>query len=244
MLRRLLRRAARHGRLIGLNEPFLHEVAKTVTAVMGDAYPELKQEEQRIREVIRIEEERFGETLDRGLVLLDDATARLKAEKKRTLPGEVAFRLYDTYGFPLDLTEDILRADNIDVDQASFTKLMEAQRSRGREARETVSMESRIQLDGQVCFIGYDRLDGDSSVIGIFGAAGSKTEAVEGEDIELLTAETPFYGESGGQVGDRGVISTARGDCGGNRRHPSSNAATDLPSRQSQKRPHSSRRQG
>src|SRR4249920_2357159 len=212
VLRRLLRRAARHGRLIGLNEPFLHEVAKTVTAVMGDAYPELKQEEQRIREVIRIEEERFGETLDRGLVLLDDATARLKAEKKRTLPGEIAFRLYDTYGFPLDLTEDILRADNIDVDQASFTKLMEAQRSRGREARETVSMESRIQLNGQVCFTGYDRLDGDSTVIGIFGAAGSKTEAVEGEDIELLTAETPFYGESGGQVGDRGVIKTVRGD--------------------------------
>ena len=212
VLRRLLRRAARHGRLIGLKEPFLHEVARTVTAVMGDAYPELKQEEQRIREVIRIEEERFGETLDRGLVLLEDATAKLKAEKKRTLSGEVAFRLYDTYGFPLDLTEDILRADNIDVDQKSFTELMEAQRSRGREARETVSMESKIQLDGQVCFIGYDRLDGESEVIGIFGAAGSKREAVEGEEVEILTAETPFYGESGGQVGDRGAITTVRGD--------------------------------
>jgi len=212
VLRRLLRRAARHGRLIGLKEPFLHEVARTVTAVMGDAYPELKQQEQRIREVIRIEEERFGETLDRGLVLLEDATAKLKADKKHTLSGEVAFRLYDTYGFPLDLTEDILRADNMDVDQASFTELMEAQRSRGREARETVSMESKIQLDGQVCFTGYDRLDGESKVIGIFGAGGSKIEAVEGEEIELLTAETPFYGESGGQVGDRGVISTTRGD--------------------------------
>ena len=212
VLRRLLRRAARHGRLIGLTEPFLHEVAKTVTAVMGDAYPELKQEEQRIREVIRIEEERFGETLDRGLILLEDATAKLKAEQKRTLSGEVAFRLYDTYGFPLDLTEDILRADDIDVDQQSFTELMEAQRSRGREARETVSMESKIQLDGQVRFTGYDRLDGESSVIGIFGNTGSKIEALEGDEIELLTAETPFYGESGGQVGDRGVIRTARGD--------------------------------
>ncbi|HET9916084.1 MAG TPA: alanine--tRNA ligase, partial [Candidatus Binatia bacterium] len=212
VLRRLLRRAARHGRLIGLKEPFLHEVAQTVAAVMGDAYPELKQEEARIREVIRIEEERFGETLDRGLILLEDATAKLKAEKKRTLSGEVAFRLYDTYGFPLDLTEDILRADNMDVDQASFTKLMEAQRSRGREAREAVSMESKIQIDGQVCFIGYDRLDGESTVIGIFGGAGSKTEAVQGEEVEILTAETPFYGESGGQVGDRGVICTARGD--------------------------------
>ncbi len=212
VLRRLLRRAARHGRLIGLKEPFLHEVAKTVTEVMGDAYPELKQEAQRVREVIRIEEERFGETLDRGLILLEDATAKLKAEKKSTLSGEVAFRLYDTYGFPLDLTEDILRADNIDVDQKSFTELMEAQRSRGREARETVSMESKIQLDGQVCFIGYDRLDGESEVIGIFASNGSKPEAVEGEEIELLTAETPFYGESGGQVGDRGTIGTTRGD--------------------------------
>jgi len=212
VLRRLLRRAARHGRLIGLTEPFLHEVAKTVAAVMGDAYPELKQEERRIREVIRIEEERFGETLDRGLVLLEDATAKLKAEKQRTLSGEIAFRLYDTYGFPLDLTEDILRADAIDVDQRRFTELMEAQRSRGREARETASMESKIQLDGQVRFTGYDRLDGESSVIGIFGNTGSKIEAIEGDEIELLTAETPFYGESGGQVGDRGVISTARGD--------------------------------
>ena len=212
VLRRLLRRAARHGRLIGLKEPFLHEVAKTVAAVMGDAYPELRQEEQRIREVIRSEEERFGETLDRGLILLEDATAKLKAEQKRTLSGEVAFRLYDTYGFPLDLTEDILRADDIDVDQQSFTELMEAQRSRGREARESVSMESKIQLDGQVRFTGYDRLDGESPVIGIFGNTGSKIEALEGEEIEILTAETPFYGESGGQVGDRGVIRTARGD--------------------------------
>ena len=212
VLRRLLRRAARHGRLIGLIDPFLHEVAKTVAAVMGDAYPELRNEEQRLREVIRIEEERFGETLDRGLVLLEEATAKLKSENQRTLSGEVAFRLYDTYGFPLDLTEDILRGENLDVDQAGFEKHMQAQRSRGREARETVSMESKIQLDHPVCFIGYDRLDADSSVIGIFAGGGSKTEAVEGEEIDLLTAETPFYGESGGQVGDRGVIKTARGD--------------------------------
>jgi alanyl-tRNA synthetase len=212
VLRRLLRRAARHGRLIGLKEPFLHEVAKSVAAVMGDAYPELRNEEQRIREVIRIEEERFGETLDRGLVLLEEATAKLKAEKKRTLSGDVAFRLYDTYGFPLDLTEDILRGENLDVDQAGFGKLMEEQRTRGRDARESVSLESKIQLDRQVCFIGYDRLNGESSVIGIFADGGRKTEAVEGDQIDLLTAETPFYGESGGQVGDRGVIRTARGD--------------------------------
>jgi alanyl-tRNA synthetase len=212
VLRRLLRRAARHGRLIGLQEPFLHAVAKTVAQVMGDAYPELRSEEQRIREVIRIEEERFGETLEKGLVLLEDATAKLKAENKKTLSGDVAFRLYDTFGFPLDLTEDILSGENITVDQAGFQKLMEEQRTRGREARETVSMESKIQLDQPVCFTGYDNLEGESSVLAIYGNAGGKAEAVEGEEIDLLTAETPFYGESGGQVGDRGTIKTARGD--------------------------------
>ena len=133
VLRRLLRRAARHGRLIGLSNPFLHEVATTVAAVMGDTYPELRSQEQRIREVIRGEEERFGETLEKGLVLLENATSKLKQDKKTVLPGDVAFRLYDTYGFPLDLTEDILRADKMSVDQAGFEKLMEEQRTRGRD---------------------------------------------------------------------------------------------------------------
>jgi len=212
VLRRLLRRAARHGRLLELKEPFLHEVAKTVSAVMGDAYPELRKEEQRIREVIRMEEERFGETLERGLVLLEDATAKLKSEKKQFLSGEIAFRLYDTYGFPLDLTEDILRNEDIAVDEAEFEQLMEAQRTRGREAREVTTMESKIQLDRPVYFIGYDQLRAESSVLAIYGSHGAQPEAVQGDEIDLLTAATPFYGESGGQVGDRGTITTARGD--------------------------------
>jgi len=212
VLRRLLRRAARHGRLLGLEKPFLYEVAKTVSAVMGDAYPELRTETERIREVIRSEEERFGETLEKGLVLLENATAKLKAEQSKVLSGDVAFRLYDTYGFPLDLTEDILRAENINVDQAGFERLMEEQRNRGREAREVASMESKIQLDQPVCFIGYDRLEGESAVLAIYANGSGKSEAVEGEEIDLLTSETPFYGESGGQVGDRGTITTARGD--------------------------------
>ncbi|MET0585926.1 MAG: alanine--tRNA ligase [Candidatus Binatia bacterium] len=212
VLRRLLRRAARHGRLIGLEQPFLHEVAKTVAAVMGDAYPELRTEEQRIREVIRTEEERFGETLEKGLALLEDATAKLKRENRQVLPGDVAFRLYDTFGFPLDLTEDILRGESIAVDQAGFEKLMQEQRARGREARESTSMESKIQLDRSVHFIGYDRLEAESSVLAIYGNGAGRNEAVEGDEIELLTAETPFYGESGGQIGDRGTITTARGD--------------------------------
>jgi alanyl-tRNA synthetase len=212
VLRRLLRRAARHGRLIGLSNPFLHEVATTVAAVMGDTYPELRSQEQRIREVIRGEEERFGETLEKGLVLLENATSKLKQDKKTVLPGNVAFRLYDTYGFPLDLTEDILRADKMSVDQAGFEKLMEEQRTRGRDARETTSMDAKIQLDRPISFIGYDRLDGESNILAIYGDGNEKPQAVEGEEVDVITAETPFYGESGGQVGDRGTIKTARGD--------------------------------
>ena len=212
VLRRLLRRASRHGRLIGLQEPFLHEVAATVATVMGEAYPELRTEEQRIREVIRSEEERFGETLEKGLVLLENATSKLKQDKKTVLPGDVAFRLYDTYGFPLDLTEDILRADKMSVDQTGFEKLMEEQRTRGRDARETTSMDAKIQLDRPVSFIGYDRLDGESNILAIYGDGNGKPEAVEGEEVDVITAETPFYGESGGQVGDRGTIRTVRGD--------------------------------
>jgi len=217
VLRRLLRRAARHGRLLGLKDPFLHEVAKTVSAVMGGAYPELRAEEQRIREVIRMEEERFGETLERGLVLLEEVMAQLKREKKKNLPGEIAFRLYDTYGFPLDLTEDILRAENIAVEQAGFEQLMEEQRNRGRESKLfnvvlPAALQATPTLTQNSRFIGYDQLQAESSVLGIYGGNGGQPEAVEGDEIDLLTAETPFYGESGGQVGDRGTITTARGD--------------------------------
>jgi alanyl-tRNA synthetase len=217
VLRRLLRRAARHGRLIGLKEPFLHKVATTVAAVMGDAYPELRAEEQRIAEVIRTEEERFGETLDRGLVLLEEATAKLKAEKKKTLPGEVAFRLYDTYGFPLDLTEDILSGEGLTVDQAVFAKLMEEQRTRAREARVSVVLEpmtltATATVTSPSRFIGYDHLAAESTVLAIYDNGTGKQEAVEGQEVDILTAETPFYGESGGQVGDRGTIQTSRGD--------------------------------
>jgi alanyl-tRNA synthetase len=220
VLRRLLRRAARHGRLIGLNEPFLYQVASTVAAVMGAAYPELRTEEQRIREIIRNEEERFGETLEKGLVLLEEASANLKRRNEKTLSGDIAFRLYDTYGFPLDLTEDILRDKGITVDREGFDQLMEKQRNRGREAASVgflsplfpLGLAAKAQPIQQVSFIGYDRLDGESTVLAIYGNGAGKQEAVEGEEIELLTAETPFYGESGGQVGDRGVIETPRGD--------------------------------
>jgi alanyl-tRNA synthetase len=221
VLRRLLRRAARHGRLIGLSNPFLHEVATTVAAVMGDAYPELRSQEQRIREVIRGEEERFGETLEKGLVLLEEATGKLKQNKETVLPGDVAFRLYDTYGFPLDLTEDILRDQGMTVDREGFAKLMEEQRTRGREARTiSIDVSDRIGVSdavnlstGEVVkFVGYDHLEAESEVLALYSAGESKPEVVEGMEVDLLTTKTPFYGESGGQVGDRGTIKTARGD--------------------------------
>ena len=212
VLRRLLRRAARHGRLLGLKDPFLFRIAATVAKVMGGAYPELRTEEQRIQQVIQAEEERFGETLEKGLVMLEEATAKLKQQKETVLPGDIAFRLYDTYGFPLDLTEDILRADQMAVDQAGFETLMEKQRSRGREAREQTQIDARVQLDRPIRFIGYNHLEGESNVLAIYGNGVGKQEAVEGEEVDLFTAETPFYGESGGQVGDRGTIQTARGD--------------------------------
>ena len=212
VLRRLLRRAARHGRILGLTEPFLHKVSRTVVQIMGDAYPELRQNEKRIAEVILIEEERFAETLEKGLGLLEEAVAELKRGKHKMLSGEVAFKLYDTYGFPLDLTEDILRNEGILVDVGSFERLMEEQRTRAREAREIGQSETKIALDRPVRFIGYDRLEGESEVLAIFAGGEGRPEAGAGAEVDLITAETPFYGESGGQLGDRGTIRTARGD--------------------------------
>jgi alanyl-tRNA synthetase len=212
VLRRLLRRAARHGRLLGLTDPFLYQVAATVETIMGEAYPELGKESLRIRDIIHGEEQRFAETLEKGSGLLEQTVADLKREGKTLLPGEIAFRLYDTYGFPLDLTEDILSAEGIAVDRPGFEKEMGEQRTRAREARQTAQTDFGFKLDHTVRFIGYDRLDAESAILAIYAEGQGKEEAHDGEAVDLITAETPFYGESGGQVGDRGTFETARGD--------------------------------
>jgi alanyl-tRNA synthetase len=226
VLRRLLRRAARHGRTLGLREPFLYQVAGTVCNVMGLAYPELLNGFAHMMDMIRSEEERFGETLEKGLGLLEGAISQLKRHKKKSLSGEIAFRLYDTYGFPLDLTEDILSGEGISVDSAGFERLMEQQRSRAREARNYILKPEpgMLAMKGsppplevtpaalKIRFVGYDRLDAESEVLAIYAEGEGKPEATEGAEIDLITAETPFYGESGGQLGDRGAIETARGD--------------------------------
>ena len=215
VLRRLLRRAARHGRLLGFDEPFLFRLMAPVAVVLGDAYGELRTEAERIESTVKAEEARFADTLDKGLVLLEESLADLRKARGRSLPGDVAFRLYDTYGFPVDLTEDILRGEGITVDHDGFERLMEEQRTRARAARDTVSRGDGPGVAGalpRTRFLGYDRLSHESQVTGLYRGDAPVEEAHEGDTVALVVAETPFYPESGGQVGDRGVIRTARGD--------------------------------
>ncbi len=215
VLRRLLRRAARHGRLLGFEEPFLNRLAEPVAGVLGDAYGEVRVEAERIGATIKAEEARFADTLDKGLVLLEDSLAELRNANGRSLPGDVAFRLYDTYGFPVDLTEDILRGEDIAVDHEGFERLMEEQRTRGRAARDTAVQGDGLNVTDALPhsrFLGYDRLSHESRVTALYRGDAPVEEAHEGDAVELVAAETPFYAESGGQVGDRGIIRTARGD--------------------------------
>jgi alanyl-tRNA synthetase len=216
VLRRLLRRAARHGKLIGLDGPFLHEVAGTVIEMMGTAYPELQTHRAHIRDAIRSEEERFAATLDRGLALLEEEARAARAAGHATLPGDVAFKLYDTYGFPLDLTEDILRAEGMAVDRASFDGCMEVQRARARKHQRFTDVTGGSHVRSAAAeasrFVG-DRVvewESEVSAVGVGGVQGN-SEAREGGEAEIITPETPFYPEGGGQVGDTGVIETADG---------------------------------
>jgi len=205
VLRRIIRRAARHGRYLGIHQPFLAEICEGVRAAMGKAYDELNSQADRIRNVVTQEEERFGETLDRGLQLIVYESERLTTLGGYTLSGEVAFRLYDTYGFPLDLTQDEMRRRGYDVDVAGFELLMEEQRERGRAARkeEVIAPEIKIGAGAASRFIGHHRYDADSEVLAAHR---------DGENrIFVVTAETPFYPEGGGQIGDRGVIESASG---------------------------------
>jgi alanyl-tRNA synthetase len=211
VLRRLLRRAARQGRVLGLVEPFLGDVTDAVCEVLGSGYPDLVAARERIRAAVTAEEERFGETLEKGLGLLEDEVDRLRAGGGATLPGEVAFKLYDTYGFPLDLTEDILRDRGLAVEQAGFDAAMDAQRRRAREGARFATATAGAFAETTSRFAG-DRVGRLESEIVALAVDGEEREiANEGQEVEIVTAETPFYGESGGQVGDRGRITLADG---------------------------------
>ncbi|MEN8159149.1 MAG: alanine--tRNA ligase, partial [Myxococcota bacterium] len=215
VLRRILRRAARHGALLGLDRPFLHSVADAVIELMGSAFPELVERRAFIQDRVRREEERFLETLGKGLALLEGEIQELRAKGGRELPGAVLFKLYDTFGFPLDLTQDILRGHGLAADETGFRTEMEAQRARSREAWKgsgdagVAEVYGRIAADLSTQFVGYDTLEHEAEVRALLvdGRPGDAAEA--GQVVEIGVAETPFYAEAGGQVGDRGVISTA-----------------------------------
>ncbi|MDX2166653.1 MAG: alanine--tRNA ligase [Deltaproteobacteria bacterium] len=211
VLRRILRRAARHARVLGFEQPFLCRMTEPLQAVMGDAYPELRERRAYIEEVVRAEEERFAETLDRGLALLKEERAALGLAKESVLPGAMAFKLYDTYGFPIDMTEDILRDHGMTVDQAGFQAAMQAQKTRGRQARKAAGEGIIVGSSASSRFVG-DRVYQHESPIATLSVDGEeRTEVRAGETAHIVVAETPFYGESGGQVGDHGRIETADG---------------------------------
>jgi len=217
VLRRILRRAARHGVLLGVERPFLHGVADAVIDAMSPAFPELAERRAFITGRIRREEERFLETLTHGLGLLEDEIARLAERGERGLPGAVVFKLYDTFGFPVDLTEDILRGRGLTLDQAGFDAAMGEQRARARAAWKGSGDErtgaAYLALAGEhkTRFRGYDTLEARSNIAALLVGGESVAVANEGDDVEVIVDETPFYAESGGQVGDRGEIATPRG---------------------------------
>ena len=218
VLRRLLRRAARHGRILGIDGLFLSELAKVVIATSKDGYPELEEKKEMILKVISEEENKFNKTIDQGLTILEDLEAAMKEEGKTTLDGADAFKLYDTYGFPLDLTKEILEEKGFDVDEEGFKENMEAQRQAARKARKTtnymgadVTVYQSIDPAVTSKFVGYDKLVSDSKIL-VLTTEDEIVEALtDGQNGTIITEKTPFYGTMGGQQGDIGVIETESG---------------------------------
>lgn len=211
VLRRLLRRAVRYGKQLNINRPFMYELVPVVGEIMVDFYPEVLEKANFIQRVIKTEEERFHETLHEGLAILASVIEKAKQENKRVISGEDAFRLYDTYGFPLELTEEYAQDEGMEVDQAGFEREMEKQRERARKAREDVdSMQVQGGDLGKVTveseFVGYDTLETDSRVLAMFKDGYLIDVAHTGDEVELILDKTPFYAESGGQIADRGTL--------------------------------------
>lgn len=213
VIRRLLRRAVRYGKVLGMERPFLHELVSVVKEIMGEHYHELVEKESFIQTVIRNEEERFHETLNEGLDILASFIDQAKAEGRTTISGDDAFKLYDTYGFPLDLTEDFASEHGFDVDREGFEQAMEAQRQRARAARQeassmTVQGGPLSEFKEESEFVGYDQLEvSEATVIAVIQDDQMTDAAGENESCMVLLDRTPFYAESGGQVSDRGTIS-------------------------------------
>jgi alanyl-tRNA synthetase len=215
VLRRIMRRGMRHAHLLGTKDPLMHRLVPALVGEMGSAYPELKRSEAMIAETLKLEEIRFRETLARGLKLLDEASAGLK--KGDQLKGDVAFKLYDTYGFPLDLTEESLRARGVTVDTEGFAASMQKQKQEARaswtgnaDAASEAKWFAVLDEVGRTEFLGYDTEEAEGVVLALFKDGGRVMGAAAGEAVEILTNQTPFYGESGGQAGDQGHILSAK----------------------------------
>ncbi|HDJ85650.1 MAG TPA: alanine--tRNA ligase, partial [Chromatiales bacterium] len=204
VLRRIIRRAARHGHRLGLDRPFLHRLVAPLVAEMGAAYPELVEARTRVEHDLRLEEERFAETLEQGLRILDQELARLSGN---VIPGEVVFRLYDTYGFPADLTGDIARERGLELDSAGFEREMQAQRERARAAGGfRVDYTKQMEIAESSEFVGYEHLAVRATVRALYREDRAVERLGAGEEGLVILDRTPFYAESGGQVGDRGTI--------------------------------------
>ncbi|EJR9494980.1 alanine--tRNA ligase [Salmonella enterica subsp. enterica serovar Senftenberg] len=207
VLRRIIRRAVRHGNMLGAKETFFYKLVGPLIEVMGSAGEEFKRQQAQVEQVLKTEEEQFARTLERGLALLDEELAKLQGD---TLDGETAFRLYDTYGFPVDLTADVCRERNIKVDEAGFEAAMEEQRRRAREASGFgADYNAMIRVDSASEFKGYDHLELNGKVTALF-VDGKAVEAINaGQEAVVVLDQTPFYAESGGQVGDKGELKGA-----------------------------------
>ena len=205
VLRRIIRRAIRHGHKMGARKPFFHKLVAALDAEMGDAYPELRQHRDHISRVLLKEEEQFERTLEHGMKLLDDSIAALQGS---TLPGETIFKLYDTYGFPYDLTADVARERGIALDEEGFNAALEEQRARARAASKfSTAAQTNIDLDVTTTFTGYDASEGEGRTVALLDAEGQICEQLtQGQTGTVILDRTPFYAESGGQVGDTGVL--------------------------------------
>ncbi|PCI79357.1 MAG: alanine--tRNA ligase [SAR86 cluster bacterium] len=206
VLRRIVRRAVRHGYQLGVKDIFFYKIVAALVEVMGTAYPELVQKQQFIEKALREEEEQFARTLENGMSILEKAIANLDG---KTIPGETVFRLYDTYGFPVDLTADVAREHDLSLDMDGFEAAMSVQKDQARAASNFGSVAKlEIASDEATDFIGYEKLQGTSKLLSIFADSKEVQSASEGDEVLLLLDSTPFYGESGGQVGDTGFLSS------------------------------------
>jgi alanyl-tRNA synthetase len=206
VLRRIIRRALRHGNKLNIREPFFHKLVAPLAAEMGDAYPIIRERAAEVESALLREEQRFAETLSQGMELLDRNISTLAAD---VIPGDLVFQLYDTYGFPVDLTADVARERGLSVDMAGFETAMEAQRQRGRAAAQfSASLGQRVHTSGRVEFLGYSAFEQEANVIALFDEQGKEVKQLEqGQHGVAVLDRTPFYAESGGQLGDTGTLS-------------------------------------